>query len=710
MTRFVSCFLPLVFPIIVIAQVDHPSDSPRLEQLEQVVLTGQLTPESVEKSVVEVKVITRNTIDRQAGNTLADVLNTTLNLNITPNTSTGKSGISLFGLDGQYFKVLIDNVPIINEEGIGSNTDLTLINLDDVERIEIVEGAMGVQYGSNAVSGVINVITKKSSKNRSEVLAYLQEETIGNEYEFFNRGRHIQSLRLGHNFTDKIYANATFTRNKFAGFFNNRMGENYDQNDGLRGHEWLPKTQQNLKAVLSFKEEHFAVFYRFDYLCETIEKYNDIVNPNENPSTDTQDPLSLDEIYNNNRFYHHFNANGKLFKYLVYNVSVSYQEQIKNLKQYTYRIRPQQEENVLEGEYQGRTAFFSRGTLSNLLKSKKISLQAGYEITNEKGFGSSLAVVIDPEENQVTQSLNSYDGFVSSEVHLGSKFSLRPGMRISFSNLFDTQFIGSLSAKQSFGDNWELRAVAGSANRTPNYDELYTFFVDVNHDVQGNPNLNPEQGVSTFLHLKKRSALSEGRFRLKNKISLNYLGLTDRIELIVSQQIPLTFKYNNIDSYKAVGVFSENEIFYKNFKGQLGASMQGVSKVLDNRKDSDEDFLFNFQLNANLGYTIPKWHATFSLFFKHIGTQQQFVEKINADGQQEFQRGTTNPYSWMDATVNTSFFKESVTLTVGSRNLFNVTSVNTTAFEGGAHNGPPSQIPLGYGRSYFMKLAYNLNI
>ena len=70
----------------------------------------------------------------------------------------------LFGLDGEYFKVLIDNVPIINEGGFGNGTDLTLINLDDVERIEIVEGAMGVQYGSNAFTGIINIITKKSSR------------------------------------------------------------------------------------------------------------------------------------------------------------------------------------------------------------------------------------------------------------------------------------------------------------------------------------------------------------------------------------------------------------------------------------------------------------------------------------------------------------------------------------------------------------------
>ncbi|MEM7185284.1 MAG: TonB-dependent receptor plug domain-containing protein, partial [Bacteroidota bacterium] len=700
----------LLLSVSGVSQTETPLDSLSREELKEVVVTGQLNPVSVEKSVVEVKVISRNTIERLAGNTLADVLNTTLNLNITPNTSTGKSGVSLFGLDSQYFKVLIDNVPIINEEGVGNNTDLTLINLDDIERVEIVEGAMGVQYGSNAVSGIINVITKKRTRNEWEVTAFFQEETVGEEYELFNRGRHVQSIRLGHSITEDLSANASFTRNDFAGFFNGRLGENYDQNDGLRGSEWLPKVQQNGKAVLSYDKENFKIFYRFDYLNENIDRFNQTVNPNENPSTNTTDPLALDEIYTNNRWYHHINSTGKLGSRVNYNVSVSYQEQTKDLERYTYRIRAQQRENVESGEYQSRSAFFSRGTFSNLLAGEKIDLQTGYELTNEQGSGSSLAIVIQPGEDRVTQSLDNYDFFASSEIALGETISLRPGARVSFNSLFNTQFIGSLSAKKTFGPDWELRAVVGSANRTPNYDELYTFFVDVNHDVQGNPNLDPEQGISTFLHLKKRTSFNEGKVRLKNKLSLNYLGLTDRIELIVVNQTPLAFQYNNIDRFRAIGAFLENEIYLHNIKGQLGVSAQGISKTLDSRVNANDDFLFNLQLNANLGYTVPQWDTTFSLFFKYIGEQQQFVEKTNAQGEQEFQPGATDAYSWMDATINKAFMDKTIVATIGARNVLDVTSVNTTAFEGGAHNGPPSQIPLGYGRSYFFKLVYNLNI
>ena len=692
----------------VCAQVVQQMDSLIANKLEEVVITGQINPQSISNSIVEVKVITREDIERQAGNTLADVLNTSLHISVSPNTSPGKSGVSLFGLDSQYFKVLIDNIPIINEEGLGNNTDLTLINLDDIQRIEIVEGAMGVQYGSNAVSGIINIITKKSSRNDWDITTYVQEESVGNEYEWFERGRHIQSLKVGHNLTERIYLNGVYTRNDFAGFFNNRKGKNHSVNDNLRGHQWLPKSQQNTKALFFYKKDDLTFSYRFEYLNESIERYAQNISINENPSTNTTNPTALDEIYTNNRFYHHLNALGTLFRAIEFNVSISFQEQSKDLERFTYRIVSQEKENIKKGQYQSRRALFSRGTFSNIINTNTTNLQLGYELINEYGLGSSLAIVIGPGADLVTQQLYNYDFFATSEIKINKEFSLRPGGRVSFSNLFKTQFIGSLSAKQIISENWELRAILGSANRTPNYNELYTFFVDVNHDVQGNPDLDPEQGLSVFLHLKKKSALYDGRLKLKNKVSLNYLDITDRIELIVVNQSPLAFQYNNIDSFKALGIFSENEIYFQNFRAKFGASLQGISKVLDSRSQSNNDFLFNLQYNCNLSYYAPKFDTTYSIFFKHIGKQQQFVEKTNEQGQQEFRAGTTDPFSWLDTTISKSFFKGIFKTTAGSRNIFDITQVNTTALEGGSHSGPPSQIPLGYGRSYFLKLTYHL--
>ncbi|MEP5340821.1 MAG: TonB-dependent receptor plug domain-containing protein [Algibacter sp.] len=681
-----------------------------MNDLETVIITGQYNTQSVKKSVFEVKVINQKEIEQRAVNNLADLLNQSLNINISPNTSTGKSGVSLFGLNAQYFKILIDNIPVISEEGLGNNVDLTLISLDDVAQIEIVEGAMGVQYGANAISGVINIITKKSLKYKTQIKAFVQEETVGKEYEWFNKGRHIQSIKMGHNFTKNIFGNISYLRNDFGGFWDNRQGKVYDKNDSLRGHLWLPKAQQNVKLLLNYKEDRFNVFYKFDFFNEHIYKYNNVVELNTKPETDTSDPSAFDEGFINNRFIHHLNTTGLLAKKVNYNVSMSYQEQRKDLETYRYRIREDEKLNVLKREYLSRKAFLSRGTFSNLIYTDNFNLQAGYELTNESGFGSSLAITINPDENSVKQRLDSYDVFASSEITLSDKFSLRPGARLSFTNLFDNQYVLSLSSKYILKNDFQLRAIIGSANRTPSYNELFTYLVDVNHNVQGNTNLNPEGGLSAFIYLKKQYALSNGITRIQNRISTSYINVKDRIELIIVEQSPRVDQYSNIDTYKSFGISSENSLQHNRFKLQLGASLLGISKTLDSSTNSKDDFLFSFQLNSSINYTIPDWNTSFSLYYKYVGEEQQFVEKTNDEGNQEYQAGVTDAFNWLDFTVRKTFLDKKIETSVGVRNLFNVSSVNTTAFSGGAHDGPPDNLLLGYGRSYFFKLAYNLNL
>src|SRR5690606_8366431 len=113
--------------------------------LEEVVLTGQYNPQSVNKSVFEVEVLTQQDIQLLAGNNLADVLTQTLNMNVVPNANGGKTGIQQFGFGSDYVKILVDNVPLIGDSGFGNAIDVSQINLDDIERIEIIEGSMGVQ-------------------------------------------------------------------------------------------------------------------------------------------------------------------------------------------------------------------------------------------------------------------------------------------------------------------------------------------------------------------------------------------------------------------------------------------------------------------------------------------------------------------------------------------------------------------------------------
>jgi outer membrane receptor for ferrienterochelin and colicins len=709
-SKYFLLYFSLFFSFISLAQEKQETvkDSLKVEKLEEVVVTGQINPQSVEKSVFEVKVIGRREIEKRAGVNLADLLNQTLNINIVPNLGNGRSEVSLFGLNGQYFKILIDNVPLINEGGFGNGADLTLINLDDVERIEIVEGAMGVQYGSNAVTGIINIITKKSSRFDTEVSIYVQEETVGSEYGLFDQGRHIQSVSTNHYFNEKFFAKAGFLRNQFTGFFNEQLGENHDQNDDLRGHEWLPKTQINPNLLLRFKNsKEFSIHYRFDYLNEIINRNNRSVNENINPSTDTSNPIALDNNLIANRFTHSINAMGRINDQLTFNVVSSFQQQRNDIETYAYVIRDRDRQNVERQEYLSRTAFFTRATVSNLFKTKRFNLQAGYEMTLEEGYGDGLAILLDPNTERVEGRLNTYDGFLSSEYQFSDRFSIRPGIRTSFTNLFGPQYILSLSTKYSFGKDWEFRTVIGSSNKTPTYDELFTFFVDSNHDVQGNPNLNPERGFSVFTHLKKTFKFKDD-LSLKSKLSASYIDLEDKIELIVSNPQPLAFRYTNIDAFKSLGFFLENELKYKRLTGGLGFSVIGVSQVLNAEQDANDNFLFNLSANFNLNYSVPKWNSNFTLYLKHNGRVQQFVQKANDQGEQTFERGETEAFSWLDLNYEKSFLNKKIVATIGARNLLDINTVNTSSFPGGAHSDAPTGLPLAYGRSFFLKLNYNL--
>ncbi|MDM1551572.1 TonB-dependent receptor plug domain-containing protein [Empedobacter falsenii] len=681
--------------------------------LEQTVISGQYNAQSVKKSIYEVKVISQEMIERQAGNTLADVLNQTLNMNIIPSSSTGKSTVQMFGLDAQYFKILVDNIPLVNDEGLGNNTDLTQINLDDIQQIEIVEGAMGVEYGANSIAGVINIITKKGGKNKFDISATLQEETIGDEYNWKNKGRHIQSLKIGHKFSDKIYANLSFSRNDFQGFFDDKKGKNYPNNDGLRGYEWLPKEQNAAKAFVQYKKDNYRLFYKFEYFNEETKYYDPNPIASANAPTATIDYFGKDRTYTTDRIYNHLNASGRFRKAINYDVSFSYQEQKRKLKSYNYEILEGIEHDVNKFEYESRKVYYSKGMFSNFInKNDYFDFQFGYEIDQTKGFASTSAGEF--FQKPIERKLGTYDFFASSEINLNDKLSFRPGARVMFSEQFDTQYVMSLSAKYLLGKQWELRAIVGTSPRLPNYEEMYSYFVDVNHNVQGNENLNPEKGVSAFVHLKKNWNIGENN-SLEQKVSLWKINLKDKIDLIVVEESPLKYQYRNIDNYDVQGVTYLNQFKVHQFMGGIGFTLTGIKQDIDEAvavNSVKNKYFYSTQINANVSYTLPKTNTIFSLFYKYNGAQVQFVLKNNPSNTSEqiLVKGKQEAFNWMDASIKQSFWNKKLDLTIGARNLFDVKYLNSSSGNDGAHSQGSTSILYGYGRSYFAKLTFNLGI
>ena len=692
---------------------EKKNDSIQRNRLEEVVLTGQYNAQSVNKSVFEIEVLNQEDIQLLAGNNLADVLTQTLNMNVVPQPGKGRSGIEQFGFSSGYVKILVDNIPIIGDEGFGNAIDVTQINLDDIKQIEIIEGSMGVQYGADAVTGVVNIITKKSSDHRWQITPYIQEETVGNEYGWFDEGRHIQSLKVGHNFSDKWYAQALYTRNDYKGFLNNLKGKNYYNhhqpepiNDSLRGYEWLPKEQNTFKGLVNFNnQKYFRAFYKFEYFTEETLGFANNVNFNKNSATQTVNPTANDEIFSSERFYHHLNVSGEIDRQVNYNISASYQQQVKNYEQFTYYLNSGKKERLDKYDYNTRNGFFSRGTFSNFFNGKKANFELGYEAQLDEGTQSGLALQ-DISQRNKKNKYNTYSGFVSSEIKPNQTLSFRPGFRLMTSSRFNPQYVASLSTKINLPKDYQLRLIAGTAPKLPDFDQLFTYMVDSNHNVQGNESLRPENGKSIFLHLKKTFWSKDYKLKFRPKLSAWYLDIDDKIDLIVVSNSPLAYRYENIDLYRTWGLSLRNNLSYKNLKTNLGISFSGQSQILNANENYNDDYLYSVQVNTNISYTVDKWDTTFSTFFKYNGPTYQFV--YDGDNSDEITKSKLEGFGWLNTSIRKTFFDD-IVVTLGARNVLDVTRVNLRNGPGSTHaNGAQSQL-LGYGRSYFLKLLYNLN-
>lgn len=675
--------------------------------LDEVVVTGQYNPQSIKKSVYNVTVIKREQIDKQAANNLADLLNFNLNLTIIPSSQTGKSTISFFGLDSQYFNILIDNVPLVSDNGLGNNIDLTQVNLDDVDRIEIVEGAMGVEYGANAVSGVINIITKKSINGKWNIKASLQEETVSNEYALFDEGRHIQAVNISHNFNENWFVRTGFNRNQFAGFYNNKQGRDYYKNDKLRGYDWLPKTQVSTNALLNYRIENFKLLYKFEYFNELINYYDAAVRANIDTGSQTSNPSATDRVFTSNRFVNNLNISGKLNSDANYNVSLSYQTQKRYLNEFNYYILGGEKTNERDELQQSSKVFFSKGTINNIIKNDFYNFQLGYETRFISGFDTQASGDVTQQDKEKKQ--NNYAVFGSSEINVSDNFMLRPGMRYEYSSLFNSKLLTSLSVRYLMKKGFELRGNVGTSYRTPNFEELYYYFVDSNHDVRGNENLKPENGYSASVNFKKHSWFKNKS--LLNTIKLSYINVSDKIDLAIVNSSPLKYQYINIDAYKLWGITTENSIKTDNWAFNLGGTVQGISRVANNEENAKNDYLYSFQLNTSATYQIKKWKTAITVLLKHNGKQQNYVASgTDVDGNSIFSKSATSAYQWLDASVKKSFFNNKIQTTLGARNLFDVTNVNISNSNSGAvHSSNNNSLLLGYGRSYYLKLLYNLN-
>lgn len=462
-----------------------------LEHLEQLVVTGTRTRRALKDVPVITRLITAEEIKKEAPRSIADLLETELPGIEFTRTEGVTNSISFQGMGANYLLILIDGERMAGETQ-RSNPDFNRINIDNVERIEIVKGAMSTLYGSGAVAGVINIITKGASKPFQ----------AGLEGSYSGEGEEKAALNIGTKTKGGFSAYTSAAANfKQKYFFDQTEIEGYRNVSVTQklGYDVGERLKLNARGTFYTHERYNAgdvgkllhdVYYDWNLLL----KGEYAINPRH----------TLEVTYN----YDHYS---KYAKYLKLNESErNYRDVIHNPK-ILYSTRAIRKNTLLAGvEF-----------LSETLDSYQFSRDA--------------------------KTLSQAAAFVQDEYAVSNKLSLQAGVRLDYrSNYSGVYATPKLSGMYKYR-GWTFRAGYSAGFRSPTLKELYTSWDHQGMFVLvGNPNLKPERSHNVQASVeftRKRFNVSANGF---------YNQIYDKIGTLwnVAQD---TSYYTNVDKAQVYG-------------------------------------------------------------------------------------------------------------------------------------------------------------
>lgn len=440
--RFLFVLVAPCFAFAQTADTETRGDSLGVRTLDEVVVTGQYEPQSIKNSVYRVRTITNEQIRLRAPTSVENILNTQLGMRFSNDLTLGESDIQLMGMSGQNVKVLVDGIPLVDRGA--TKQSLSQVDVNNIDRIEVVEGPMSVTYGTDALAGVINIITKKGLDGDNLLItARIQEESAGNEYRaFYNEGTH--NGNIGINWQHRGWlVKASGSRNNFGGWQGLSNGRTLD---------WNPKDQWLVSGTLGRRTAKVDTWYRLDFLDE------DIYTPGAmNPNTGA----AVDKDYLSTRYTHTLQTHWSLSEHTSFSGAASYQDYQRHTRTIRHDFRTGTSELTTgagEQDTAGFTSAVFRGTLQYKL-SDRVSFQPGIEVASNSGTGQRIAG---------SPRINDYAFFFSSEIKPTVWMNIRPGLRFIKNSVYDAPpVIPSLNTKFKLSPSVDIRAAYARGFRSP---------------------------------------------------------------------------------------------------------------------------------------------------------------------------------------------------------------------------------------------------
>ncbi len=466
------------------------TDTLQGNQLDEVVVTANKYPQKQSTTGKVITVITKDEIEKSSGKTLSQLLNE--QAGITINGALNNLGtvqtVYVRGAASGRALILLDGIPVNDPSMINNEFDLNLFSLDNIDRIEICKGAQSTLYGSDAVAGVINIITVSGDVSKPfNVKATVSEGNLGtfrgSAQLYGKKDKFSYSIRHARLFT-----------NGFSAAYDSTGKKNFDK-DGYNGN--VTNAQLVFQATSALSVKSFLMYSRYRAAIDagvfTDEKDYTIDN-----STLT---------------------GGAGFNYKKGIVTLNGTYQYSELKRHYLNDSLYRTSTIFEdNKYNGKTQFAELYASFKLAKTLTLLAGADYRYSSFNQNYVSLSVYGPYNSITPDTSLNQKAVYASLNFSsLNSKLNIELGGRINKHSRYGTNSTYTFNPSYAFTKNVRIFGSIASGFKAPTLYQL-----SINEKLEAEKSVNYEGGLQ-FTNKIINTRIVYFNRKINNGIDYNYI-------------------------------------------------------------------------------------------------------------------------------------------------------------------------------------------